>query len=51
MKELTTIQIEKKTRERLKRFQLRESARKAKRLTLSESIDALLEIGESVRED
>ena len=43
MKELTTIQIEKETRERLKRFQLEESARKKKRLTQSEAIDALLE--------
>lgn len=44
MKEPTTIQIEKETRERLKRFQLDESARKKKRLTLSETIDALLEL-------
>jgi hypothetical protein len=43
MKELATIQIEKHTREQLKRFQLEESARKKKRLTQSEAIDVLLE--------
>lgn len=43
MKDTTTIEIEKKARDRLKRFQLDESARKGKQLTLSETIESLLD--------